>query len=685
MMNMRVIVSAVLLGCAASLSGAEPQSLNVVFIGDSITYGYLLTAPAEEAPPIRTAAVLQGMQCFTNVCFTNCGRNAFRTDQFLPERPGSAWPQVRLAGDSYTNKTGLLLFSIMLGANDSVVFTPAQYGSNLTSLVNALLGSYPNSQIVIHHPLWYSKVPSTRPDILFQYIPVIDALVGTFGQSLPGRVHLGDIKGWDIVEEDHEAICFKETRDSLPYYIHPNVTGATILGKCWAEAIYRAVVGVVAYWDFESGSNVVADAAGYGHALTNSGVSFLGGAALFSGTQAVFSTANTLDLHAYTNVTVEYFIRTASTNSSVVFEHSANAGSNIGAFCSAYSDFNSVGNLTGAFKTSGGYNIEATPGGVASNGQWHHVALVIDSSKPGADRVQLYFDQVRQTKHLTYNNAAFTTFRNETFYIGSRANSSVKFAGQLDDVRISNQALSPDRFLQSPTTNQASSIPPSGLPQVALAYWPFEPGAELLDATGNGNALTNQGVTFFRGAAFFSGAQTAFNTARTLDLHACTNVTVEYFIRTFTANDCIVFEHSKICNNNPGGFLSELGGFSRPGSVSGAFRTSAAYSFNIELTAAGVASDGQWHHVALVIDSTKAGADRAQLFFDKVRQNTYAGYTSDAVTSLRNETFYIGSRSNSVYKLTGQLDDVRVTGAALTVDQFLKVRSYPQGAFLSLR
>jgi hypothetical protein len=310
---------------------------------------------------------------------------------------------------------------------------------------------------------------------------------------------------------------------------------------------------------------------------------------------------------------------------------------------------------------------------------------VIDSSKPGADRVQLYFDKVRQTKHLTYNNAAFTTLRNETFYIGSRANSSVKFAGQLDDVRISNQALSPDRFLQSPTTNQASSIPPSGLPQAALAYWPFDPGAELVDATGNGNALTNQGVIFLGDAAFFGGAHEVFNTARTLDLHACTNVTVEYFIRTSTANDCIVLEHSKMCNSNPGGFLSELGGFSRPGSVSGAFRTSAANSYNIELTSAGVASDGQWHHVALVIDSSKAGADRAQLYFDKVRQSSYAGYTSDAVTALRNETLYLGSRSNSAYKLTGWLDDVRVTGAALTTGQFLITRSSPQGALLSLR
>lgn len=69
------------------------------------------------------------------------------------------WPQVKQASDSYTNGPGLLLFSIMFGANDSVVATPAQHGSNLTSVVNALLANYPDSCIVIRHPLWHSKMP----------------------------------------------------------------------------------------------------------------------------------------------------------------------------------------------------------------------------------------------------------------------------------------------------------------------------------------------------------------------------------------------------------------------------------------------------------------------------------------------------------------------------------------------
>ena len=219
------------------------QSLNIVFVGDSITFGYLLKNPENEAPPAHAVKFLQATPGISSVCFANCGKNGFRTDQFLPDTPDSAWPHVRLAADSFTNKQGRLLFSVMLGANDSVSIPPEQYGSNLTSLVSALLSNYPDAHIVIHHPLWYSKVPSTHPEILYQYIPVIHALVGTFGQSLPDRVHLGDIKGWDCFEKNHEALCFKETRDSLPYYIHPNVTGATILGQFWAEVISRICAG----------------------------------------------------------------------------------------------------------------------------------------------------------------------------------------------------------------------------------------------------------------------------------------------------------------------------------------------------------------------------------------------------------------------------------------------------------
>jgi len=219
-----------------------PRSLNIVFIGDSITYGYLLKQPESEAPPVHAVEFLKGMPGISSVRFVNCGRNGFRTDQFLPDRPNSAWPQVKQAADAFIKLPGSLVFSLMLGANDSVSLTPVQYGNNLSALVGALLEDYPRARIIIHYPLWYSKVQSSRPEVLENYIPVIDALVGTLRQKLSAQVQVGDVYGWAYFEKNHESACFKESRDHLPYYIHPNQQGAKTLGLYWGEALYKRLI-----------------------------------------------------------------------------------------------------------------------------------------------------------------------------------------------------------------------------------------------------------------------------------------------------------------------------------------------------------------------------------------------------------------------------------------------------------
>ena len=205
-----------------------------------------------------------------------------------------------------------------------------------------------------------------------------------------------------------------------------------------------------------------------------------------------------------------------------------------------------------------------------------------------------------------------------------------------------------------------------------VAYWPFGTNG-VNDVSGHGHVLVNSGVVFTGGTAVFSGTQSAFSTAGTLDLSAYAAITVEYFIRAPTTNDCIVLEHTEVCNDNPGGFLSSLGDVVGPGTVAGILRTSAACSYNLEATPAGAALDGQWHHVAMVIDSSKAGADRVQLYFDKVRQAKLWGLSDASVTPFVNAVFYIGSRANTGAKFAGQLDDVRITGQALSAGEFLQV------------
>ena len=70
---------------------------------------------------------------------------------------------------------------------------------------------------------------------------------------------------------------------------------------------------VVAYWPFLT--NGLNDVSGNGNALTAERVKFNGGAAVLDGSQVFFNTVSNVNLSAYSNVTVECFVKTTSASS----------------------------------------------------------------------------------------------------------------------------------------------------------------------------------------------------------------------------------------------------------------------------------------------------------------------------------------------------------------------------------
>ena len=424
---------------------------------------------------------------------------------------------------------------------------------------------------------------------------------------------------------------------------------------------------VIAYWDFSSDSNGVTDVSGNFHSLNNSGVAISNGAAFFDGTQASFRTASALDLRGKAGLTVEFFMRTPVTDRlMMILEHSANAGANNGAFFFDANDIGLAGAVCNTYQCAGDWNVQNTAAGALSGGGWHHVAMVFDPSKAAGQRKAFYFDGIAQGTFAGYGGDTFTDFANDVLYIGSRADASLKFTGELDDVRISGAALAPAQFLQARTEGS----------RLAVAYWRFDEGSELADASGNGNALAGVGVIFTNGVARFDGGQTAFSTAGTLDLTACTSLTVEFFMRTSSqTSGMVAIEQTAPFYNYPGAFIVDVNdGSDGPGRVVGGFCTSAG--LNLDMTPLNAADDGQWHHVALVYDSAKAGNDRSSLYLDGVlASETFNGLTDGTPTPFLNAALYIGSRGNSGSKFAGELDDVRITGAALTPAQFLKAPS----------
>ncbi len=239
-----LFLAAALLGGPAGVFAAEPYKLNIVFVGDSITYGYLLSDPQKEAPPVQTVAWLKEQAGVGRVQMKNCGRNGYRSDQFLPEAVDSAWPLVQAAGTAFQKDGGTLVFSMMLGANDSALatHTPEKFGQHLASLVALIITNFPSAQVVIHHPIFLSKVPSSHPERLKTYCPVIDEQVTSMSEPYSKRVFVGDTKAWNYFAEHHQTLYFEEIRDRKPYYVHPNKQGSVILGAYWGKAIYETVV-----------------------------------------------------------------------------------------------------------------------------------------------------------------------------------------------------------------------------------------------------------------------------------------------------------------------------------------------------------------------------------------------------------------------------------------------------------
>ena len=253
------ITIALLACCGLQKAGAqENKYLNIVFIGNSITYGAGLKNPVREAPPVR-AAIYLGKQPFVGtVRYSNQGVSGSTTVDFLPETH-TLFDKVTAAADQFQDEDwATLVFSVMLGTNDSAIkgpngspVAPAQYRKNLQVIIDALLERYPQALVVVHQPLWYS--PNTHNGSLYleeglerlqSYFPEIRQLLEHYAASHPRRVFPGDTEGFDYFRQHYRETFQAEDGNSGIFYLHPNAGGAQTLGEMWGKAIYHAVMNL---------------------------------------------------------------------------------------------------------------------------------------------------------------------------------------------------------------------------------------------------------------------------------------------------------------------------------------------------------------------------------------------------------------------------------------------------------
>lgn len=236
--------------CVA-FANSTKQNLNVVFIGNSISEGALLDEPSRTAPPIKTGDYLRKHLKNVKVDVTNCGVSGSTTVDFLPVE-GTLFAKVQQAADHYKNdESALLMFSVMLGTNDSAIrgthgapVSAGQYRTNMKAIIDKLLALYPDCKIVLNYPIWYS--PNTYNGAMYlvegqkrlkSYYPELDGLIQDYAVTNPGQVYKGDTKAYDYFKDNYLTDFFAEDGNAGVFYLHPNAKGGSKLAEFWGKAL----------------------------------------------------------------------------------------------------------------------------------------------------------------------------------------------------------------------------------------------------------------------------------------------------------------------------------------------------------------------------------------------------------------------------------------------------------------
>ncbi len=231
------------------------QGLDIVFIGNSITYGVSLKNPKKEAPPVIASDYIRNKSINGDVNFYNNGINGYTTVDFLPS--GNAFADlIEATKKLYQDKGRLLIFSISLGTNDSAMegtngapVSPENYFRNLQLIINQLLSNFPESKIILQQPIWYSANTQNNSRYLTEglerlqsYFPHLKALAKYYSKINHGHVFLGDRKGFSYFSKNSSTDFTPENGKQGIFFLHPNKKGAVVLGTFWGKAIYRNVI-----------------------------------------------------------------------------------------------------------------------------------------------------------------------------------------------------------------------------------------------------------------------------------------------------------------------------------------------------------------------------------------------------------------------------------------------------------
>lgn len=431
--------------------------------------------------------------------------------------------------------------------------------------------------------------------------------------------------------------------------------------------------------------------------------------------------------------TVEAFVCTTGNTTSVANNFAPLVASVDGTSWTAepwalYMDVTSdgLGGLSFRLKTSAGacvkYKANATATKI-NDGNWHHVAYTYDSTL-ATPAVKLYVDHVL-VKTWSYNasddNAKNITGTisygdNNAIYIGgydNYANSSGstiygyrRYPGVIDEVRVSNAALTPAQFLRmrpsadqdvilqisfdpdeyettpSTTKNFSDAIDPDFQKTLfktnGVSNTAFDTSVKAGTTFGCGpaddNGLAN--VAAFHFMTNGTGTSGSYLQASAFSgrFSGHSNYTLECFYKTGgqvrgpTTNRQTLFKggsdrfiaSATLCNESSTGNMGT-------GGLLLAYRDANGDTQRYDSTSDTNLDDGSWHHLAIVIDGDH---EEARTYIDGRLSKTRTGYTPAHFSGY---SIFIGCGygGSPTQFLDGWMDNFRVTLRALSPDEFL--------------
>ena len=227
--------------------GRKDTTCNLIFIGNSITEGVLHADKTKTAPPVL-AAEMVGKMLSTDINFRNCGRSGATTVDFLPSQERDFVRVEKAIKDSQAISYEPIIFSIMLGTNDSANFGPngspvsnQDYERNLMTMIERIRELCPGAIFVLQRPIWYSPNTHNNSQYLVagqkRMVGYTDVLIDLARKN--NDIYFGDNDAFDFFQAKHRKFMFAENGKAGVFYLHPNESGAKKLAHFWAVAIAK--------------------------------------------------------------------------------------------------------------------------------------------------------------------------------------------------------------------------------------------------------------------------------------------------------------------------------------------------------------------------------------------------------------------------------------------------------------